>query len=491
MVRKSLVKIRLVDDSQVILEGLEQSLPATLDHMDVEVSSFNPPRGCTETSAVRGITQEPFDALLIDYRFEHAPLKGSEVGLKIKKMYPDRKVILMSNYEVAPVFGLDGICKKEDVLSTIERNLLRPIDVGIVGYGRFGDALLKQLLVLEEVRNIYLCSEKLFAIYGVDQFYDGIEQPRRNSKVIAPCKLEEVCEKSDVVAYCSSTLSGNRIVFLMNSTAPFERDRRIIFPTERNAESHFFASYKKSENKPLVLKLNNPPPYSIKMGVMQGIPPEKITCTCEPDLSRLIAAIPPHILERAIEEGIDFQKAAETLLTGVHGDPRLVYSSEYQEFMRKHSSDLDAALETSVQMANRAARARYGIGRAPDIPSMSNVHFFQDFARFRGHMGNFHLFRAFEYKGVAYEGVAMYPAKVNYHGGISVALDEEEIEGIGRDKFDRANAVYLAGQTDFYKQTMLLPAPGEVRDDVLHLDKLGFKFEPYKAEMIRRLQRMK
>lgn len=493
MVRENLVKILLVDDVQITLDSLMEAIPETLNHMDVSVDAYKPPKGCTEDSVIQEICERKFDdergfdILLMDYRFKNASFNGADVGKKIKERYPDRKVVLISEYEVIPAAGLDGICVKDDVLSVINNYLFRPIDVGIVGYGRFGDALLRQLLGLEEVRKIYLSSDKLFAGFTDEQFFDGIEQVRKTSKVAAPCKLEEVCEKSDVIAYCSSTLSGDRVVFLANSTLPFQKDRRTIFPTERNTFNNFFKVYNKSENKPLILIFSNPPPYLIRMGLLQGIPKEKVTCTCEPDLSRFIASLPQHLLEKEVE----FSKAAEALLTGVHGDPRLAYALKYQDLMGKHSSELDAALEKSVQMANRAARARYGIGRAPDIPSLSNVHFFKDFSRYRSSMGNFHLFREFKYRGATYEGVALYPARVNYHGGVSSVLNEEKIEEIGMQEFNKANAAYLAEQTSLFESTMRLPAPANAKEDVLHLEELGFSFSPYKAEVLRKLQRMR
>jgi len=278
----------------------------------------------------------------------------------------------------------------------------------------------------------------------------------------------------------------------MNSTTPFEKDRRIIFPTERNTAGYFFDAYCKSKNKPLVLVFSNPPPYLIRIGIDNGIPPEKITCPCEPDLSRFLACVPPSILEEDIK-GIKFSQILPLLLTGVHGDPRLIYAPEYQEFMRKHSSELDAALEKSVEMANRAARSRYGISRTPDVPPQTNVHFFQDFARFRSSMGNFHLSREFRHNRASYKGVAMYPANVCYKKdeGITVVLNKDKVEEIGRPEFDAANAVYLAGQKDFYERTMGLETPTNVGEDVSHFEKLGFRFVIPRYQLIKKLRTMK
>jgi DNA-binding NarL/FixJ family response regulator len=96
----SQIKIALIDDEQLILEGVKMLL-SNEKNISVSLTSSNGPEFI---ESLKGLTPEKFpDIALVDVQMQ--PMNGFELVEILKEKYPDLKIIILSSHYKTSILG--------------------------------------------------------------------------------------------------------------------------------------------------------------------------------------------------------------------------------------------------------------------------------------------------------------------------------------------------------------------------------------------------
>ncbi|MDO8508215.1 MAG: response regulator [Nanoarchaeota archaeon] len=454
------LRIALLDDDKDNAEATKFFIAriggkSALNHIDFEIESFHEP---FKEGTYEILEKGNYNLILTDLvmpGFPKIPLAripnwksypaGFRLAYNLKKSKPNRRIIGISGYEepqgrnLTPeesleYSGVRRVSLREDIgcegiaegvfddfwfkasdpnklLTKIGNKKFIPIDVGMVGFGRFGSEFAKILIKAPSINTIKGYSEHS----PLEEIATTLD-PYKEGKIKffeGKDGLEKVLDGTEMVIITSSAVKREQI-----ESIPHGPDRAEFFPFEKEKIGGYLKRIKNYGYKGLILILTNPIGHLLEYGHRLSIPHYQLTSPFNTDFYRL---------ENSLDKNL-FKVGDKKRFVGIHGIPKICLL-DILLINKKNYNKIKNAENECVQKGLEIARAYSRTGVISEEPVRNLIEFFDDFASLRPHPEkSAYCYHSLNYEDSRSEGFVATPASFIYKPFLGIVRDEEKIE---------------------------------------------------------------
>lgn len=313
----------------------------------------------------------------------------------------------------------------KQLLNGIRKVALKPLNIGIMGMGKIGRALMTELVTKNYINHIKIYTESFpldlvaIDIYDPQIYRGGRSLDEKISKVSC---FGELMEDTDILVLCTSAKRSDEMVALCK-----ELDRSDAYKFENDKFGRLFTEVRENcYNKP-VLNISNPVSHLLEKGRRTGLNPSKLGAMFQPDYYRTFKEFNhyPALVQYYHDSG-DFN--VNKSIIGFHGDVKLLLPKSDNHQMMKTLEEMAKKIEGAANLigwkSQEAQKKSYDAGNSPVT---TNALSFEYLARYQQLPFNFHTFVRIKQKSQEYSGYVAVPVKIDWKDDIHFYLDRDAI----------------------------------------------------------------
>lgn len=424
-----------------------------------------------QPAEIEGIVSDAFESFGV---MESLTRRARDDQIRLAGRVVEREMTLNGLSTGVFAGAWDGRDTIGELAKLIAAQAYKEVNVGIVGFGEFGTEVMKQMLLLPEVRTIRGLTRKR----PKEQILTHLELPTgapreapaidmdNLSKLVFVDNIEGVLEGTDILFYCTSSMRRRE-------ANKHRREDLLGFEIAERLED--FKQIRRAGYQGLILNYTNPVAEIMECMCRVGISPSQVTSTFENDSNRIsipLRANPRYRHDRAFREFVS--EAEAKWIIGQHGNPVLVAPPHRDKFL----SALDFAFVTWAQnfareIGDRAQAVSGASGINYFLPQWATPVFVKTIARFRQPKRPLFCRQEVHLNGRVYRGFLALPATISYHPQFGVHLNERAVNEIGADR------IFYEGSGPKFAENLLKPQQTRLNEALRH-ERIRLPSVPYR-----------